>query len=303
MAGGIDWFRWHHGSVTDPKFQLVAKKAGASVAEVIAVWACLLEAASQSAERGNPGIPDFEAMDCALGMQDGRSAAIHARMCERELIGEDGTVTAWERRQPKREDETAAARKRQQRERDTTGTPRDEKRDTQPPNESDESRRVTSTTRDVTASHDRGEKSREEKKRNTNPPNPPAGGRVRSPSSDPEGFAEWWERYSRKDARADAVKAWRQLAPDAELQARMLAALRVWRWNEDRRLNPLPATWLRGKRWDDEVVAKALGQAAGRSAPWVAAAGFANVYEANNAGCYEHNAEQFEGGKRKEHLL
>ncbi len=25
MAGGIDWFRWHHGSVTDPKFQLIAK--------------------------------------------------------------------------------------------------------------------------------------------------------------------------------------------------------------------------------------------------------------------------------------
>ena len=27
MAGGIDWFRWHHGSVTDPKFQLVARKS------------------------------------------------------------------------------------------------------------------------------------------------------------------------------------------------------------------------------------------------------------------------------------
>lgn len=27
MAGGIDWFRWHHGSVTDPKLQLVAGNA------------------------------------------------------------------------------------------------------------------------------------------------------------------------------------------------------------------------------------------------------------------------------------
>jgi hypothetical protein len=48
---GMDWFRWHHGSVNDPKFQLVAKRAGASVAEVVAVWACLLEAASSADER------------------------------------------------------------------------------------------------------------------------------------------------------------------------------------------------------------------------------------------------------------
>lgn len=41
MAGGIDWFRWHHGSVTDPKFKLIAKKkAGARVGDVIAVFSC-----------------------------------------------------------------------------------------------------------------------------------------------------------------------------------------------------------------------------------------------------------------------
>jgi hypothetical protein len=147
MAGGIDWFRWHHGSVTDPKFQLVAKKAGASVAEVIAVWACLLEAASQAAERGNPGPSDFEAMDCALGLEDGKSKAIYDRMTDRGLLGSDGTVTAWEKRQPKREDDTAAERKRRQRERD-----KQDGRDS--PTES----------RDVTQGHDRGEESRGEKK-------------------------------------------------------------------------------------------------------------------------------------------
>lgn len=105
MAGGIDWFRWHHGCVTDPKFQLVARKAGASVAEVVAVWACLLEAASQADERGNPGTPDFEALDCALGTEEGRCEAIYTRMCERGLIADDGRVVAWERRQPKRERE------------------------------------------------------------------------------------------------------------------------------------------------------------------------------------------------------
>lgn len=99
---GMDWFRWHHGSVNDSKFQLVARKAGASVAEVIAVWATLLEAASQEDERGTIGDVDFEAIDCALGMTEGKCAAIHGFMMVRGLI-EGGYVVAWDKRQPKRE--------------------------------------------------------------------------------------------------------------------------------------------------------------------------------------------------------
>jgi hypothetical protein len=120
MAGGIDWFRWHHGSVNDQKFGLVAKKACASVAEVIAVWACLLEASSISEDRGNPGAIDFEAMDFALGLDDGKAAEIYSYMAERGLMTDDGRITAWDKRQPKREreDETAADRKRRQRERE-----------------------------------------------------------------------------------------------------------------------------------------------------------------------------------------
>jgi hypothetical protein len=107
MAGGIDWFRWHHGSVTDQKFPLIARKAGASVAEVIAVWACLLEAASMNAElRGHiGGEPDHEAIDCALGLQEGRSMAIYTAMLARGLVDGCGHISAWPKRQPKRERE------------------------------------------------------------------------------------------------------------------------------------------------------------------------------------------------------
>jgi hypothetical protein len=105
MAGGIDWFRWHHGTVTDQKFHLIAKKASASVGEVLAVWACLLEAGSMSADRGNPGKPDVESMDCALGYDDGKCARIYQAIRERSLIDEDGRIAAWNRRQPKRERE------------------------------------------------------------------------------------------------------------------------------------------------------------------------------------------------------
>lgn len=48
MAGGIDWFRWHHGSVNDPKFRLVARRACVRVGDVIALWALLLEHAGRS---------------------------------------------------------------------------------------------------------------------------------------------------------------------------------------------------------------------------------------------------------------
>ena len=156
MAGGIDWFRWHHGSVTDPKFGLVAKKAGCRVGDVIAVWAFLLEAASSSHERGHIGQPDFEAMDHLFGLEDGQSLVIFNQMGLRGLVA-DGRISNWEKRQPKREDDTAAERKRRQREREhemmVAGVVTDEL-----------SRNVTQCHTEVTLCHDREEESREEKK-------------------------------------------------------------------------------------------------------------------------------------------
>ena len=154
MASGIDWFRWHHGSITDPKFQLVAKKSGASVAEVVAVWAFVLEESSMAEERGNHGVLDFDSIDCALGLNDGKSRSIYANMEVRGLVG-DGRVLSWDKRQPKREDETAAERKRRQREREhelalinaVTNC---------------ESQNVTPCHADVTPCHDRGEERRVE---------------------------------------------------------------------------------------------------------------------------------------------
>jgi hypothetical protein len=120
MANGIDWFRWHHGSVNDPKFGLVAKKARARVGDVIAVWALILEQASASTERGLYGSIDCDATDFLLGTDEGTTARILEAMQGRSLV--DGErVTRWEERQPKRErvDTTAAERKRAQRERDS----------------------------------------------------------------------------------------------------------------------------------------------------------------------------------------
>ena len=118
MAGGIDWFRWHHGSVTDPKFQLVARKAGASLPDVLAVWAYLLERASSADFRGCFGEIDCEAVDCLFGFEDGVTDAVLCQMVTRQLIA-DQYIVAWEKRQPKREreDDGSAARTRSYRDR------------------------------------------------------------------------------------------------------------------------------------------------------------------------------------------
>lgn len=102
MANGIDWFRWHHGSVTDPKFQLVAKKAGVRLGDVLVVWAFILEKASADEDRGFIGEIDFETLDYLIGGEEGDAVKILDAITGRGLI--DGSrVSNWEKRQPKRE--------------------------------------------------------------------------------------------------------------------------------------------------------------------------------------------------------
>jgi hypothetical protein len=105
----MDWFRWWHGTVTDPKFQWVARRCGLPVAQVIAVWACLLECASNAtqcnadATRGNVASFDCNDFDVLLGLEDGQVAQIYSAMEEKNLIV-DGRISGWDGRQPKRED-------------------------------------------------------------------------------------------------------------------------------------------------------------------------------------------------------
>jgi hypothetical protein len=122
----MDWFRWHHGSVTDPKFQLVARKSGASLPDVLAVWAFLLERASSATERGCFGCIDADALDCLFNFPatETRTADILRVLEERGLIA-DGWIARWEERQPKREreDDKSTSRVQAFRERKRQETP------------------------------------------------------------------------------------------------------------------------------------------------------------------------------------
>lgn len=70
-------------------------------------------------------------------------------------------------------------------------------------------------------------------------------------------FGDFWKAYPKKQAKSEALKAFAALAPDRELTDRMVASLALavltQNWREDGgRFIPNPATWLRGKRWEDE---------------------------------------------------
>jgi hypothetical protein len=112
----MDWFRWHHGTVTDPKFRYISVKTTQPVAHVLAVWACILERASENF--GCCCGIDLECIDVLLGMDDGSALQIYQAMQLKGMISDDDTVTSWTKRQPKYEDPTASDRKRAQRERD-----------------------------------------------------------------------------------------------------------------------------------------------------------------------------------------
>jgi hypothetical protein len=87
---------------------------------------------------------------------------------------------------------------------------------------------------------------------------PKVTGGNRGGKSDVEGFTSFWDIWPKKVAKADAVKAWSKLNPDAELQAVILAAVRQqtktsqWR-QEEGKFIPHPATWLNGRRWEDAM--------------------------------------------------
>ncbi|MDE1179471.1 hypothetical protein [Paraburkholderia sp.] len=109
----MEWFRWWHGTLTDPKFQWVARKSGQSFTSVIALWVALLERASSVTQgdadvtRGDVAGFDCDDHDVLFGLDDGCCARILDAFVAKGMIA-NGVITNWEKRQPKREDSSAA---------------------------------------------------------------------------------------------------------------------------------------------------------------------------------------------------
>lgn len=88
----------------------------------------------------------------------------------------------------------------------------------------------------------------------TNTPNPkPAAPATPALSED---FEKFWKLYPRKEAKAEAVKAWRKVNPAdvAAIHAALPIHAQSVGWQkEDGRFIPLPASWLNARRWEDEL--------------------------------------------------
>lgn len=71
-------------------------------------------------------------------------------------------------------------------------------------------------------------------------------------------FSQFWDLYPKKKAKADAEKAFKALKPDEALFTKITEAVKAqsksegWK-NEGGKFIPHPATWIRQKRWDDEI--------------------------------------------------
>lgn len=118
-----DWFRSWHGAPTDPKWLGIGKKAGVAPGIAAAMAWALMDRASQAEDRGSIDGYDADGLGCFFGCEAGQVDAIVSAMTDKGMIV-DGRFAAWEKRQPKREDDSSE-RVRQHRERHKQHAQRD----------------------------------------------------------------------------------------------------------------------------------------------------------------------------------
>lgn len=119
------------------------------------------------------------------------------------------------------------------------------------------------------------------KKDNNNPPTSPPGGErakektvKREPSWKPKRFAGFWNFYpkSAHKSKQAAIKAWDQLKPGDELIDEIAKALRrqmaTDQWQRGIGI-PYPSTYLRQRRWEDEITDPEEPDPPDEGLPWI----------------------------------
>lgn len=94
----MNWLCWHVGTVTDPKFRVIARQAHNQPGVVVAVWAYLLELAGGAKERGSIASYDADVAEEALGFSASEIEAIIVAMRAKGLI-EGDLIARWKDRQ------------------------------------------------------------------------------------------------------------------------------------------------------------------------------------------------------------
>ena len=101
----FQWWRSWHGAPMDPKWSVIAVRAGVRVGIVSAVAWALMDYASQHKERGTVEGFDTETYAIYSGFDEAEIVAVIKAMCDKGIIIE-GHLKNWEKRQPQREDDS-----------------------------------------------------------------------------------------------------------------------------------------------------------------------------------------------------
>ena len=208
------WVRLWEDMPTDPKWRVIAKRSGRPISEVMAVFMFMMtNAGANATERGVLVNWSDEDIAAALDAEPEHIIAIRESMQGKTLEGD--TLKGWEKRQPKRED-NSAERAKEWRERNRTQPNAQER----PEAEAD---------------------TEEEKKENA---------RERA-SASPSGFDEFWTLYPNKVGKDAAAASYRK-ALKRESHTEIMGGLRRYRAKTDDRPWCNPATWLDQGRWADQ---------------------------------------------------
>jgi hypothetical protein len=100
----MDWFRSWHGAPTDQKWLLIAKRGETQPGVVSAiVWALFDFASRNESDRGSVADFDIETYAAYSGFDEITISRVIECLKEKNVI-DNGRLTAWDKRQPKRED-------------------------------------------------------------------------------------------------------------------------------------------------------------------------------------------------------
>jgi major membrane immunogen (membrane-anchored lipoprotein) len=102
----IQWWRSWHGAPTDHKWAVIAARSKVKVGIVSAVAWALMDYASQNKDRGSVAGFDTETYSVYSGFDEEEIKAVINAMVDKGVIV-NGMFTNWEKRQPKREDDSS----------------------------------------------------------------------------------------------------------------------------------------------------------------------------------------------------
>ena len=76
-----------------------------------------------------------------------------------------------------------------------------------------------------------------------------------------DSFVKFWECYPKKAGKKDAIKAWLSLDATEEMSAEIVVSVVAHtfnseQWIRSKQFIPLPATFIRGRKWEDEIIDK-----------------------------------------------